>query len=204
MNRLNALLLIGPTGSGKTPLGRYLEQNGLGGRKCFHFDFGESLRRITYSGWVPEALTERDVQIIYQSLKSGALLEKETFYIAETIFHAFVNEAGVRNEDALVLNGLPRHREQAEDMAGLVSIDTVLHLKCTPETVLKRIEGNAGGDRLQRGDDSLEAVAKKLEIFKARTLPLLSFYTEKGIPVVEYSVDTQTGPEQIWDFLNKL
>ena len=42
----HALLLIGPTGSGKTPLGELLERSGLWGRPCRHFDFGERMRRI--------------------------------------------------------------------------------------------------------------------------------------------------------------
>ena len=39
-----ALLLLGPTGSGKTPLGDEIERRGLYGRRCLHFDFGASLR----------------------------------------------------------------------------------------------------------------------------------------------------------------
>ncbi|MCX7427258.1 MAG: hypothetical protein NTW96_16720 [Planctomycetia bacterium] len=44
--RNDAMLLLGPTGSGKTPLGDLLERRGLGGRRCVHFDFGAHLRRI--------------------------------------------------------------------------------------------------------------------------------------------------------------
>ena len=40
-----AILLLGPTGSGKSPLGDELEANGLNGRRCLHFDFGRRLRR---------------------------------------------------------------------------------------------------------------------------------------------------------------
>ena len=41
-----AVVLLGPTGSGKTPLGEWLEAKGLGGRRCHHFDFGTRLRRV--------------------------------------------------------------------------------------------------------------------------------------------------------------
>ncbi len=41
-----AILLLGPTGSGKTPLGQALEKKGLAGRRCVHFDFGANLREI--------------------------------------------------------------------------------------------------------------------------------------------------------------
>ena len=42
--RHDAILLLGPTGSGKTPLGAALEEHGVCGRQCLHFDFGENLR----------------------------------------------------------------------------------------------------------------------------------------------------------------
>ena len=45
-----AVLILGSTGSGKTPLGEYIEQNGLNGIKCHHFDFGACLRRISGFG----------------------------------------------------------------------------------------------------------------------------------------------------------
>jgi len=40
------LVLLGPTGSGKTPLGCLMGQQGLWSRWCVHFDFGAQLRRI--------------------------------------------------------------------------------------------------------------------------------------------------------------
>jgi hypothetical protein len=45
-NSLPALLLLGPTGAGKTPLGDWLEAHGLWGRPCHHFDFGANLRAV--------------------------------------------------------------------------------------------------------------------------------------------------------------
>jgi len=35
-----AILLIGPTGSGKTPLGDWLQAYGFCGHRCHRFDFG--------------------------------------------------------------------------------------------------------------------------------------------------------------------
>ncbi|MDW7761659.1 MAG: hypothetical protein SCM96_13625 [Acidobacteriota bacterium] len=41
-----AVLILGPTGSGKTPLGRELETRGHAGRRCRHFDFGAEMRAL--------------------------------------------------------------------------------------------------------------------------------------------------------------
>ena len=46
MQRPSAILLLGPTGSGKTPLGELMERRGFGGRRCRHFDLGDRLRRF--------------------------------------------------------------------------------------------------------------------------------------------------------------
>ncbi len=40
MKKQEAILFLGPTGSGKTPYGELIEWQGLGGRKCAHFYFG--------------------------------------------------------------------------------------------------------------------------------------------------------------------
>lgn len=44
-----AIVLMGPTGIGKSPLGELLERRGLQGLRCFHFDFGANLRAIAAS-----------------------------------------------------------------------------------------------------------------------------------------------------------
>ena len=49
-NTLWAVLLLGPTGAGKSPLGDWLEARGLWGRPCHHFDFGANLRAIVAAG----------------------------------------------------------------------------------------------------------------------------------------------------------
>ena len=59
MDRKNAVLLLGPTGAGKTPLGNYLEENGLGDCRCVHFDFGENLRMVAGGGDTSLTLSER-------------------------------------------------------------------------------------------------------------------------------------------------
>lgn len=48
-----AVVLLGPTGSGKTPLGELMARQGLWGRRCVHFDFGALLRQIAAQGRKP-------------------------------------------------------------------------------------------------------------------------------------------------------
>ena len=194
--RHSALLLLGPTGSGKTPLGDYLEKRGLWGRRCFHFDFGANLRRAAGEEAGSSALTEGELKIVHESLATGALLENENFPIAEKILRRFAEARGAGEGDLLALNGLPRHVGQAEDVDGIVDMRAVVVLACDAETARERIRANAGGDREGRADDSPEAVAKKLGIFEERTRPLLDHYRAKRVRVITVPVGAATTAEE--------
>jgi len=193
-----ALLLIGPTGVGKTPLGECAEQHGYSGKRCTHFDFGAALRGVDASGVPVGTLTADDVTFIHKVLTEGALLENDTFYIASELLRAHIEAAGLAEEDYVLLNGLPRHVDQARDVDAIVSVRRVLHLHCSPKVVHARIRQNSGGDRSERTDDAPEAVVRKLAIFEARTRPLVDHYRALGIPVIDVEITTDSNPATIW------
>lgn len=212
MRKKKAVLLVGPTGIGKTPLGQLLESRGLCGRRCFHFDFGANLRTIAASiegaitaGRPRVAFSPHERAVILNSLTTGALLENENFPIAEKILDRFVAEKGVGPDDLLVLNGLPRHAGQARDLERSVEIKVVVYLTGTAAVIKERIRLDTGGDRAGRGDDSLEAVEKKLNIFEERTLPLLEFYADRRVPILKIPVGAETTAEDVLaDFARRL
>lgn len=198
MTMQNAILLIGPTGVGKTPLGEYAEQHGYRGQRCAHFDFGAALRNVDATAEPIGELTAADVTFIHKVLTEGALLENETFYIASELLQAHIAAAGLGARDFVLLNGLPRHVDQARDVDTIASVKHVLHLHATPDIVHARINANSGGDRTERTDDAPEAVVRKLAIFEERTRPLIDHYRELGIPVTTVDITTQTTPTTIW------
>lgn len=183
-----AWLLVGPTGAGKTPLGRLLEEKGAAGRRCFHFDFGAELRAVAASPDRVPKLSEADVGVIRRSLATGALLEDHEFPIALRILEAFLRGRGVGERDVLVLNGLPRHIGQARMMEDSVRVEFVVSLETTPEVVRERIILDTGGDRVERVDDELHAIRQKLVIFRMRTLPLVEYYEDREVRVVRLAV----------------
>lgn len=203
MPEYKAILLIGPTGSGKTPLGNLCEQKGLGESKCIHFDFGESLRRITELDMKPSFLSEVDMHTIHNSLQSGSLLGDDNLHIARNILQSFVAERETDQDDILILNGFPRHSGQARYIDTFLDIETILYLQCTPEVAQKRIQLNAGGDRHGRSDDSLEDLGEKLAIFQKQTLPLLDHYRSRGIPVKQLQITENTTAEQMYRSLEE-
>ena len=202
MSHYQAILLLGPTGSGKTPLGMVCEPRGLWGRRCVHFDFGEALRKAADAPMQPALLTDEDMAVVTQAIESGALLENENFHIARNILVSFARERGLNPDDLLLLNGLPRHVGQADDVATIVDVKLVVCLDCAPEVAAERIRLNSAGDRHGRVDDSPDAVEDKLAIFYERTLPLLRYYRARGTEIERVSIEAHTAPEDIWEQLN--
>jgi adenylate kinase family enzyme len=186
--KLSAILLLGPTGSGKTPLGCLLEQNGLAGHRCIHFDFGENLRAVIGGSEFRDVVSPQDVDYLRDVLDRGDLLEDKDFPLAERILRGFLAQRNVDANSVVILNGLPRHVGQAADMTGLLSVESVVYLECSPECVVQRIQLDAGGDRGGRVDDDLPAVTRKLSIFRERTAPLIQFYRHRRAHVFRIHV----------------
>jgi adenylate kinase len=187
------VLLIGPTAAGKTPLGDFLAHQGWAGRRCHHFDFGENLRRVAAER---TGFTDDELGIVDDSLAGATLLENENFRIAAKILVRFMEVQGVVDQDVLIMNGLPRHVGQAQDVDRLLSIEAVLVLECDARVVHARIARDTGGDRGARTDDAVTLIEKKLAIFRERTTHLLDHYRAKGVRVQALAIGVQTTPEE--------
>ncbi|XUX00850.1 MAG: nucleoside monophosphate kinase [Dehalogenimonas sp.] len=186
--QIRAILLLGPTGSGKTPLGDLLEKEGLAGHECFHFDFGAQLRG--YAANPTGLLSDVELEIVKISLGSGALLTDSQFGIAEKLLGEFIEKNRIGSGDLTIMNGLPRHKGQAAALKKFINMMAVVVLDCDPPTVMERIRTDAGRDRGGRIDDTTEDVVQKLAIFAEKTLPLLKFYEGYGVPVIHIDVGT--------------
>ena len=181
--RYRGLLLLGPTGSGKTPLGQTLQRRGLWQSRCLHFDFGEQLREVVRRDCPDGLIRREEIDFLGEVLRSGALLEDEHFPIAQHLLQSFLAARDADARTLVVLNGLPRHVGQARAVDAIVEVTAVVYLQCSAETVLARIRANAGGDRADRVDDDLASVRRKLSIFAERTAPLVEHYRAGGAVV---------------------
>jgi len=184
----NAILLLGPTGSGKTPLGERIASDGLWGRRWAHFDFGAQMRRVVAQRRPDGVLSAADLDVLAEVLRSGVLLEDHQFPLAQRIFTSFLAACGVGLNAWIVLNGLPRHVGQAQAMASWVTLRAVVELACRPEVIAARIGDNVGGDRTGRVDDRPDDIRRKLEIYAQRTAPLIDYYQQRGVPLVRLEV----------------
>ncbi len=197
-----AAVLLGPTASGKTPLGKLIAKRGLWVRSCVHFDFGSNLRQIVHRNLPDDFIGPEDIGFLRQVLESGALLEDDRFPLAERILRRFLARTGADAKTLVVLNGLPRHVGQAEAIRSILDVDLVIHLRCSSETVLERIRSNIAGDRTGRQDDDLDAIRNKLELFSRRTAPLLDYYAKLGARIETVEVTAAMSPQQTWQNLD--
>ena len=183
-----SLLLVGPTGSGKSPLGQELERRGLGGRRCVHFDFGANLRTIAAAPDGASVFTAPELKSVRTSLATGALFEDKDMPMIVKIVERFAEARDLTPDSLLVLNGLPRHKRQAEGLAGVAAVERVIRLEAPAAVIRERIRLDSGGDRSARIDDTLEEVEQRLAVFRERTFPLVSYYRERRALIVEIPV----------------
>lgn len=185
MRLISSILLIGPTGAGKSPLGKEIEKRGLLGQRAHHFDFGENLRKVAKDE-LP--FPEKEKNLIRTILSEGRLLRAEEFFLAEKILHTFLNLNNFNGRDLLLLNGLPRNHSQAESLSSKIQIKKVIYLHLDEKTLFLRLKNDPAGDRKGREDDLKELITKKLKWFKEKNLPLLEYYSQKGVKILEISV----------------
>jgi adenylate kinase len=112
-----------------------------------------------------------------------------------------------------ILDGFPRTIAQADALGATleamgVKLDTVIHIQIGRDDLIARLTGRrvcrscgstyhvvfnaprkddvcdqCGGELYQRGDDTLETVANRLDVYERQTEPLLRYYQEKGLLV---------------------
>ena len=197
-----AMLLLGSTGAGKTPLGNLIQERGLWNQRWVHFDFGAQLRRIAAGDCNDGRFGRDEIALIQRVLREGALLEDEHAPLAEQILGAFLADQAAP-EMGVVLNGLPRHIGQVKTVEAFVDVRTVLALRCPSETAIQRIRNNVAGDRTGRCDDTEEMVRAKIELFYQRTNPLLAHYLDLDIPVRRIVVTATMTPDEVWRILEQ-
>lgn len=152
-----------------------------GVKPCAHFDFGAELRKIADAPTPPKGFDDKEIKFVQKVLADGALLEDDSFPLAEKILSLYIRNSEGR---VLVMNGLPRHTGQAEALKKLIDVKCVLHFDCDSATAAKRIKNNTGGDRACRKDDNPKAIAKRHAIYLERTSKLIDYYQKQGVPVV--------------------
>jgi adenylate kinase len=131
-------------------------------------------------------------------------------------------------EDArenFILDGFPRTIIQAEALTTFAIVDKVVNFDIPDSLVLERMGGrevcskcgsnfhkvfckpkvegicdHCGGKVYTRGDDKIETIQKRLDIYRTETLPLISYYRDKGLLV---DIDAQPSIDKVLENFKK-
>ena len=160
------LLLIGPPGAGKgTQAERVARHFGVR-----HISSGDLLRRHVAEG----TALGRSVQAY---LGRGDLVPDG---IVMDILRKPVVEAS--EAGGYVLDGFPRTVDQARaaymvarDLG--VAVQVAVHLEVPREELVRRLL--ARGEATGRTDDTAEVISHRLEVYDAKTLPMLAYYAQR-------------------------
>ena len=197
------LIFLGPPGAGKGTLAA----RAVDMLKIPHISTGVIFRSAMAAG-TPLGLTVKAI------IDAGKLVDDET-----TI--ALVRERLAREDvrGGYILDGFPRTIAQAEALEGFSAADRVVNFDIPDGSVLERLGGRrvcrncginyhvvfkrpreeavcdaCGGEVYTRDDDREAAVAKRLEVYRSQTAPLIEFYRGKGLLV---TVDARPGVEGV-------
>jgi adenylate kinase len=82
-----------------------------------------------------------------------------------------------------ILDGFPRTRAQAEELDRMLreiraSIDRVVLVKVSDDQVKKRLAGRAAQEG--RADDTEDVIARRLEVYREQTEPVVAYYRSDG------------------------
>jgi adenylate kinase len=134
-------------------------------------------------------------------------------------------------KNGFVLDGFPRTVPQAQKLDGMLAdrkekLDSVVQLQIDDQLLISRITGRlihpasgrtyhkqfdppkkamvddlTGEPLIQRSDDNIETLRKRLGAFHSQTGPVVDYYKAKGL---WHGIDAAQSPPVVWDNLRKI
>lgn len=185
LREYQALLLIGPPGSGKGTQGKILDA--LPGIHCWKA--GDALRAIA-----PESDIGRMIhlhlsrgELVPDELAVSLCLDDLKAHVTAGMYHPAT--------DLLVLDGLPRTVGQAVLLDAQMAVLRILHLVCDDvEQLVRRLRQRAAEQG--RADDADERMIRhRLEVYQRDTAPVLEYYPAERIA----KIDALKSPAEVFD-----
>ena len=100
-----------------------------------------------------------------------------------------------------LLDGFPRTEDNIAGWDRILSkqatLEKVLFLSCSEETMIARIKSRAAADGAQaRSDDNEETMRKRFAEFQRQSLPIIEKYEKDGVVV---KIDASKTAEEVYD-----
>ncbi len=209
------IVLLGAPGAGKgTQCKRIVDVYNTG-----HLSSGDILRAERKNG---SELGKK----AQSYMDSGALVPDEL------IVEMMIKAIGETPSGGFILDGFPRTVNQAQELdkalaAQNTPIDVVLNLEVNDDIIAERMSGRRscpkcgavyhvtnlkpkvegkcdhdGEDLIQRPDDNLDVVKKRLETYHEQTKPVVSYYRDSGANV--HDIDANKGADAVDQVIRKI
>lgn len=157
INRLGVfmkLILIGIQGAGKSTQGNLLSEE----LKIPYLSSGHIFRQMAKEQrWVKEILASGEL------VPDKTVLEIISGYLAQPSY-----------QQGYILDGFPRTANQAKQFSN--GVDKVIFLQVSDKEALWRISGRTS----DRDDETLQAIRKRIELFRQETQPVIGYYKQQG------------------------
>jgi adenylate kinase len=184
------LLLVGPPGAGKGTQAQFLAAHYLIPHISTGDIFRANLKAGTELGNQAKAFMDRG-ELVPDSVTNDMVKDR-------------LAQSDVAN--GFLLDGYPRNVAQADVLRAFLAenktpLQAALELSIAPEEIIKRLSSRRtcracgassptgatscsscnGADLYQREDDKEEVIARRLEVYKEQTSPIIAFYQNEGI-----------------------
>lgn len=189
------IVMLGAPGSGKGTQAKRLQE-----------DFG--FPQVSTGDLLRQAVADRTEL----GLRAKAAMDAGDL-VSDDIVLGMIRERLVEPDarDGFILDGYPRNRQQAEDLAEVfdelgVALDAAVLMDVSTDILMKRLTGRRtcsvtgkllniyfssqdeldecvrnGGELLQRKDDNEETIANRLQVYEQQTAPLIEYYDSAGL-----------------------
>jgi len=182
------LIFLGPPGAGKGTLAALVAER----FSIPHISTGEIFRA---------AIREKTPL----GLKVQAIIDSGQLVSDDITIELVKERLGKDDTKAgFILDGFPRTIPQAEALSSIVEVDKAVNFDIADDEVVSRLSGRrvckncnrnyhvttmppkaagvcdkCGGELFVREDDKVEAISKRLEVYRAQTAPLIEWYRSK-------------------------
>jgi len=181
--RYKSVLLFGAPGVGKGTQGKILGQ--IPG--FYHLSCGDVFRSLDINS--PEG------REIYKYSSRGELVPNEiTIRVWRRALDAYTALSYYKpREDLLILDGLPRNRQQAELVEEHIEVERIIYLRCADEeAMIHRMRRRA--IRENRADDADEKVVRhRFEVYNRESAAVLEYYDKSII----FEIDAIGSPAEV-------